>query len=338
VIALIAGLLVWQPWNPPPNAPTAIHVVSKTATSADVSWTAPKGGAKPAKYIIFRDGKQAGTVSASQTSWTDTGLAPGSSHKYTVKAAAGGQQSGPSVKAAITTITPPPVRLAVSKVTYTSEVFTWSPSPQGPMPNRYTVYDGTSPLATVTGTTDSYTLTGLKPGSSHQLTVAAQWGSTTSAPATALDAPALYPPLEGSVPVDFTTVSVPSGSSGLSDGQHWTDAWQFTASCSASRCTMTDSGEFGPPAAGDRTFTVKLSPSGGRYSGSTSAKLTKCGSTTFVTDTVTLSLAPNSGGVSHGGWTAWRGTMAVSSPYVQVNSSTYCAQGSWQFTLTGTSS
>jgi len=40
-------------------------------------------------------------------------------------------------------------------------------------------------------------------------------------PATALDAPALYPPLDGSVPVNFTTVSVPSGSTGLSDGQHW---------------------------------------------------------------------------------------------------------------------
>ncbi|MCW2929804.1 MAG: chitinase [Actinomycetia bacterium] len=338
VVALIAGLLAWQPWNPPPNAPTAIRAVSKTATSADVSWTAPKGGGKPAQYIIFRDGKQAGTVPASQTSWTDTGLAPGSSHKYTMKAAGEGQQSGPSVKAAVTTITPPPVSLAVSKVTYTSEVFTWSPSPQGPVPNRYTVYDGTNQLATVTGTTDSYALTGLTPGSNQVLTVTAQWGSATSAPAAALDAPALDPPLDGSVPVNFTTVSVPSESTGLSDGEHWTDDWQLTASCSASRCTLTDSGDFGPPSAGDRTFTVKLSPSGGRYSGSTTAKLTKCGGTTFVTDTVTLSLAVNSGAVSHGGWTAWRGTMAVSSPYIQVNSSTYCAQGNWQFTLTGTGS
>jgi hypothetical protein len=47
LVALIAGLLVWQPWNPPPNAPTAIHVVSQTATSADVSWSASKGGGKP---------------------------------------------------------------------------------------------------------------------------------------------------------------------------------------------------------------------------------------------------------------------------------------------------
>jgi Fibronectin type III domain len=337
VVALIAGLLVWQPWNPPPNAPTAIHVVSKTATSADVSWTAPKGGAKPAQYIIFRDGRQAGTVPASQTSWTDTGLAPGSSHKYTVKAAAGGQQSGASVKAVVTTITPPPVRLAVSKVTYTSEVLTWSSSPQGPMPSQYTVYDGTSQLATVTGTTDSYALTGLTPGSNHALTVTAHWGAATSAPATALDAPALSPPLAGSVPVNFRTVTVPSGSSGITDGEHWTDDWRFTSSCSASRCTMTDSGEFAPPNLQDRTFTMKLSPSGGGYSGSATAKLTQCGGTA-VTNTVTLSIAANSGAVSHGSWSTWHGTMDVSSPYIQVSSTNYCPQQSWQFHLTGTDS
>ncbi len=211
VVALIAGLLVWQPWNPPPNAPTAIHVASKTATTVDVSWTASKGGGKPDKYIIFRDGKQAGEVPDGQTSWTDTGLAPGSAHKYTVAAAGGGQQSGPSVKAAVTTITPSPVGLAVSKVTYTTEVLTWSPSPQGPQPDQYTVYDGTNSLGTVTGATRSYTLTGLTPGSDHQLTVTAQWGSATSSPSTSLDAPPLDPPLDGSAPVQFKAVSVPSG-------------------------------------------------------------------------------------------------------------------------------
>ena len=274
---------------------------------------------------------------ASQTSWTDTGLAPGSSHKYTVEAAAGGKQSGAPAKVAVTTITPPPVKLAVSKVTYTSEVLTWSPSPQGPEPDHYTVYDGTTALGTVTGATDSYTLTGLTPGSGHQLTVTAQWGSATSAPATALSAPALFPPLDGSVPVQFKTVSIPSGSVGISVGQHWGDTWQFSSTCSASSCTLTDSGEFAPPDIRGGTFTVKLSASGGRYSGSTTAKLTECGSTS-LTDTVTLSLAANSGGVSHGSWTAWQGTMQLSEPYAQVSSTSYCAQQSWQFNLTGTGS
>lgn len=337
VVALIAGLLVWQPWNPPPNAPTAIHAVSATATSVNVSWTASQGGAKPDHYVIFRDGRQAEVVPASQTSWTDTGLAPGSSHEYAVEAAGGGQQSGPSAKAGVTTITPPPVALSVSKVTYTSEVLTWSPSPQGPRPDQYTVYDGTASLGTVTGTTDSYTLTGLTPGSGHQLTVTAQWGSATSAPSTSLDAPALSPPLEGSVPVQYNTVSVPGGSTGINDGEHWSDTWQFASTCSASNCTMIDSAEFAPPSLGNRTFTVKLSPSGGGYSGSTTAKLTSCNGT-GVNNTITVSIAANSGGVSHGGWTAWHGTMQVSSPYVQANSTYYCPQQSWQFNLSGTGS
>jgi hypothetical protein len=335
IVALIAGLLVWQPWNPPPNAPTAINAVSKTATSVDVSWKASQGGAKPAQYIVFRDGKQAGVVPASQTSWTDTGLVPGSSHQYTVEASAGGQQSGPSTKAAVTTITPPPVSVSVSKVTYTSEVITWSPSPQGPVPDKYTVYDGTTALGTVPGGANSYALTGLTPGSDHQLTVTAQWGSATSSPSASLDAPALSPPLQGSVPVQFKAVNVPGGSTGINQGEHWSDTWQFTSTCSASSCTMKDSAEFAPPNLGNATFTVNLSPSGGGYSGSTTAKLTSCNGTS-VTNTITLNIAANSGAVSHGGWTAWNGTMTVSSPYIQVNSTYYCPQQSWQFSLSGT--
>jgi hypothetical protein len=337
IVALIAGLLVWQPWNPPPNAPTAIHAVSERATSVDISWTASQGGAKPDHYIVFRDGKQAVVVPASQTSWTDTGLTPGSSHQYTVEAVAGGQQSGPSVKAGVTTITPSPVGLSVSKVTYTSEVLTWSPSPQGPRPDQYTVYDGTTSLGTVTGATDSYTVTGLAPGSDHQLTVTAQWGSAMSAPSTSLDAPALDPPLQGSVPVQFKTVSVPSGSTGISNGEHWSDTWQFDPRCAASRCTMSDSAEFAPPNLGNRTFTVNLSPSGSGYSGSTTAKLASCDGTA-VTSTVTVSIAANSGGVSHGGWTAWHGTMHVSFPFFQANSTFFCPKQSWQFNLSGTGS
>jgi hypothetical protein len=222
-------------------------------------------------------------------------------------------------------------------VTYTSEVLSWSASSQGPTPSQYTVYDGTTSLGTVTGTTDTYTLTGLTPGSDHQLSVTAQWGSATSAPSTSLDAPALSPPLDGSVPVQFKATSVPSGSTGITLGEHWSDTWQFTSTCSASACTLNDSAEFAPPNLGSRTFTVKLSPAGGGYSGSTTAKVTNCGGTD-VTNTITVSIAPDSGAVSHGGWTSWHGTMQLSSPYIQVSSANYCPQQSWQFNLTGTGS
>jgi hypothetical protein len=337
LVALIAGLLVWQPWNPPPNAPTGVGVVSATATTVNVSWAASKGGAKPNQYVIFRDGKQAGTVPASQTSWTDHGLAPGSSHEYTVAASGGGGQSGATKKVGVTTITPSPVNLAVSKVTYTSEVLNWSPSPLGPVPDHFTVYDGSTALSTVPGTTDSYTLSGLTPGSQHQLTVTSQWGSVTSQQSPALAAAALSPPLTGSVPLQFKTVSVPSGSTGINDGQTWSDTWSFNPHCSGNSCTMTDSGEFAPPNLATKTFTVTLSPSGGGYSGTTTAKVTTCGSTN-VTNTITVNIAANSGGVAHGSWNAWHGTMQLSSPYLVVSSTNYCPAQSWTFNLSGSGS
>ncbi len=100
---------------------------------------------------------------------------------------------------------------------------------------------------------------------------------------------------------------------------------------------MTDSAEFAPPNLQPGTFTVKLSPSGSGYHGSATAKLTNCGGTN-VTNTITVSIAANSGKTSHGSWTAWHGTMQVSSPYIQVSSSNYCPQQSWQFNLTGSGS
>src|SRR6185437_13757941 len=56
VFGLVAGLLVWAPWDtPPPGAPAAVVAVSPTATSAVVSWAASKGGATPDHYLILRD-------------------------------------------------------------------------------------------------------------------------------------------------------------------------------------------------------------------------------------------------------------------------------------------
>jgi Fibronectin type III domain len=109
LVGLVVGLLVWAPWSPRPQAPTAVHVSSPTATTALVSWAAPKGGATPDQYDIMRDGKEQGIVPGSRTSWTDTGLAPGGKYSYTVITVGNGQKSGPSATTPVTTITPPPV-------------------------------------------------------------------------------------------------------------------------------------------------------------------------------------------------------------------------------------
>jgi hypothetical protein len=330
---LIVGLVIWQPWNPPPNAPAAVSARSATATTADVSWAQSAGGATPVKYVIYRDGKQAGTVAASQLSWTDSGLLPGSKHRYTVVAVGGGQRSGHSTQATVTTLAPPPVKVGVTKATWTTITVGWRPSPQGPVPSQYTVYNGTTKVASLPGTTDSYRMAGLTSGTAYQVSVTARWGNATSAPCPAIAALTLEPPLSGSVPLTLKVTSTPGAATGLSAGQHWTDSWQFTANCKSTGCTLATSADLGR----SKQFTVAMTRSGGGYSGSTTARLFTCDGVA-VPNTITLRIYPKSGAVRNGGWTSWNGTMVLTLPYVSVSASYYCPTQSWDFALAGTGS
>lgn len=333
LVGLVVGLVIWQPWNPPPSPPAAVSLRSPTATTVVVSWTAPKGGATPDEYLILRDGKQAGSVLASQTSWTDTGLTPGSKHQYEVVTHGGGQQSGPTKELGVTTLTPAPVSLGVTKSTYTTVSLRWAASPKAPAPDGYTIYQGSNQIGTVSGSATSDKVSSLSPGGSYQFTVTEHWGGVTSAQSSALTATTLSAPLSGSVPVNLKVTSVPSGSTGLTDGQAWGDTWQFTANCSSSKCTLTSNAELAPGNLSPTTFTVKLSPSGSGYQGTATAHFSHCGS---VQDKDTVSMHISSkGSISNGGWTAWSGTLMISAPYTQPTSTTYCPSQNWDLNLTG---
>jgi hypothetical protein len=336
LVGLVAGLLVWQPWNPPPNPPTDVSATSASATSVLVSWVPAHGGATASSYVIYRDGKQVGTVSSGEVSWTDNGLLPGSRHEYRVAAVGDGQQSGQTDAISVTTLTPPPIGVAVAKATWTSVDVHWSASPQGPTPSQYLVYKGTTQVASVPGTTDSYELTGLTTGQNYQVSVAARWPSATSVPSASIQAGTLDAPLSGSVPLTLKVTSTPGSGASLSVGEHWTDTWQFSADCSATRCTLTNSAEFDPPDLQVKEFTLTMTPSGDGYSGSTTAQITKCGSVA-VHNTISMNIYPNSGAVSNGGWTKWNGTMVLSLPYTTASSTTFCPNQSWNFSLNGTS-
>jgi hypothetical protein len=333
VFCLAFGLIVWSPWNQPPAAPAAVVATSRTATSVAVSWSASNGGATPDRYLVLRDGRQVGLVPASQTAFTDNGLAPGTTHHYTIIAAAGGQRSGVSVKATVTTITPSPVGLGVTKLTWTTVTLRWSPSPLGPVPDLYEIYDGAGVVVgTVPGTVASYNATGLTPGDRYQYRVMARWGNFASAPSAALAASTLAPPLNGFVPVNMDTVSTPGAGASLSVGERWTDTWQVTPDCAATGCTLTLGAGFAAPGFIKKPFTVTLHGSGGDYTGSTEAQISYCGSAR-ATNTVTLRIAPR-GAAADGAWNAWSGSMQVSSPYVTVGDE-FCAAQSWTFTMTG---
>jgi hypothetical protein len=335
VVALIVGLVIWAPWSPPPVAPTAVRVQSPTATTAVVSWSKPSGGATPDRFLILRDGKQVGIVPAAETSWTDTGLAPGSRHKYAVETAAGGAQSSPStVEPVVTTLTPAPVGLAVTSKTWTTVRFHWVPSPKGPAPDQYTIFNGTDAVDTVPGSVTSYNVASLQPGQGYQYSVTARWGTVVSEPSAVLNATTTAAPLSGSVPVHVRTTSVPGGGASLSVGDSWDDSWRFTPTCTTANCQLSTSAEFAPKGFSPEPFTLKLKGGGNSYHGSTTAKITRCGSAD-VTNSITLTISAKSGAVSNGGWTAWSGTMTLSAPYFQPDSTHFCSAESWTFAVTG---
>jgi len=335
VVGLAVGLVVWAPWHKVPVAPTVVHAQSPTATSVLVSWAPSKGGATIDRYLVLRDGKQVGSVPASQTSYTDTGLAPGTAHRYTIVAASGTQRSSPSLAVKVTTIAPSPVGLAIVQETWTTVDFRWSPSPKGPVPDEYLIYSGGTSIAAVPGTIDSYSVTGLNPASAYQYQVAAKWGGQESRLSPALAAATLAPPLQGNVPVHVTTLSTPGSGASLSVGQKWDDTWKFSSDCTGNKCTLTTNAEFAAPGFTAQPFTMTLTSSGSGYAGTTKAEVSKCGSIN-AKNTVTLHITPNQGAVDNGAWNAWSGTMVLSSPYVMASSTTFCAAQSWDFAVTGT--
>jgi hypothetical protein len=334
-VALVAGLLVWAPWNPGPSAPSALHATSSTATTVTVSWPAVRGGAKPVRYVVLRDGKPAGQVAASQTSWTDHGLAPGTVHRYAVETVGGGQTSGPSVTATVTTLAPSPVGLSVT-ANYSQATLHWKPSPLGPAPSSYTIYNGSSEVMTLPGTKTTYLDGEQNPGQAYRYSVVAQWGSHKSRPSAPVAGAIMSTPLNAGVQVQVTPTSVPSGATGSAPlGKADSYSWYFQPVCQAEACTMTIQAEI--PAGGGKyyPFTVDMMGYGAKYSGSYSqAKLTQC-SGVAVPGTITVTITPDKAQISNGAWGGWTGTAVLSSPYTGLGGGSYCPAANWNFSLSG---
>ncbi len=180
-----------------PTAPGKPSGVSNTTDSIDLTWAASKDNlSSNITYRIYRDGNSTavGTVTSSSTttvSFTDTGLASGSTHTYTVDAVDGASNTSAlsPVSDAITVLTPDttppttpgkPTGVANGK---TEIDLTWAASTDdGSTDITYRVYrDGNStPVGSVTSsstTTVSFADTGLAPGSTHTYTVDAQDGA-----------------------------------------------------------------------------------------------------------------------------------------------------------------
>ena len=70
-----------------PSVPTGVAAVANGTDKIDVSWTASTDNVAVAGYHVFRDGNATAIATVTTgTSYQDPGLAPGSTHSYTVSA------------------------------------------------------------------------------------------------------------------------------------------------------------------------------------------------------------------------------------------------------------
>jgi chitodextrinase len=147
----------------PPTAPVSVTQLSVSATSADLTWGAASDNVAVAGYQVTRDGTLVATLDAAARSYSDSGLASGSSYEYAITAFDAAGNSGPALTTTVATL------LSVDKIKpsvptnlkgeampkrYVS--LTWTASTDDrPGTIRYRVFRNKVLIATVT--TTSYT-------------------------------------------------------------------------------------------------------------------------------------------------------------------------------------
>ncbi|HEV2377536.1 MAG TPA: glycosyl hydrolase family 18 protein [Streptosporangiaceae bacterium] len=191
----------------PPGAPTGLAVTGTTQTSVSLSWVAPSGTVTG--YNIYQGGAK--VASTTGTSFTVSGLSPGTSYTFAVTATNTSGESPQSSSVTATTQSsggggsPPgaPTGLTVTGTTSSSVSLSWT-APSGTV-TSYNVYENGT-LAT-TSTTTSATVSGLASSTSYSFTVAGVNSVGTGPQSTAVSATTSAPSMvstPGGVHVTFT--------------------------------------------------------------------------------------------------------------------------------------
>lgn len=206
----------------PPTAPSNLTAVAVSASTINLSWTASTDNVGVSGYSVFRDSNPTAIATVSGTTFSDIGLALGSTHSYTVKAFDGSNNvSAASNTATATTqgadtIAPTvPTNLAASGSSNTTIDLTWTASTDNVAVTGYKVFRDNAPTEIATVTTTSFSDTGLAIGSTHSYQVSAfdaasnQSAKSNTATATTTLVGALV-----SLSLSPTTVTAPATSTG----------------------------------------------------------------------------------------------------------------------------
>ncbi len=143
----------WGADTAPPSTPPSLSATLLSATSVGLSWSASTDNRGVTGYRVSRGGLELGTVTG--TTYTDTGLVPGT-YGWTVVAldAAGNASVPASVSFVVpdpdTTAPTAPTNLRVSTLTKAKVTLDWNASTDDRGVTGYRIYRGTTLVATVT--------------------------------------------------------------------------------------------------------------------------------------------------------------------------------------------
>ncbi|HEY9059942.1 MAG TPA: fibronectin type III domain-containing protein, partial [Pseudobacteroides sp.] len=161
--------------NIAPTQPQDLTVDTVTLTSARLSWSKSTDNIDVKGYEVYRDGTK--IIETESADYTDTGLKPGTTYTYTIKAfdAAGNKSLSSSQKSAATKVDSEspsvPEGLTASSVNSTSINLTWTPSKDNVEVTGYEIYR--NGIKVGSPKTSSFTDAGLVPNTVYEYTVKA---------------------------------------------------------------------------------------------------------------------------------------------------------------------
>jgi chitodextrinase len=171
----------------PPSAPGNLAGTAGSTKNV-LTWTTASDNVGVAAYDVYRNGTYLATAPASVISYTDKTAISGTGYTYQVAArdlAGNTTRASVNVNGGPADTSPPtaPGNLIATATSSTMIALSWQASSDNVGVTGYTVYrDGTA-IATVVGSTTSYTDGGLIPGTTHTYTVTAADGAGNASPA-----------------------------------------------------------------------------------------------------------------------------------------------------------
>ncbi|MEC0241167.1 glycosyl hydrolase family 18 protein [Paenibacillus dokdonensis] len=208
VIQPHTSLTGWEPPNVPalwqlvpgggdqqaPSAPANLRSTAVTSSTISLAWNASTDNVGVTGYDVYQGSSVVGSVSGSTLAFIHAGLTADTTYSYTVKAkdAAGNVSAASGVLSVKTsangggtdTQAPTmPTNLAVTSVTTSSVSLSWTASTDNVGVTGYNVYQGTTQVMTVTGTTA--TVSGLAAGTAYTFKVAAKDAAGNMSPQSA---------------------------------------------------------------------------------------------------------------------------------------------------------